>query len=157
MVGSAGADSISLSTLGLAASTPAFIYGLAGADVIDATGMTSSFTFIGGAGADTMTGGAGANIYTYAAATESTASAMDIITNFGAQDSLDLTAITGLSSPTALGNATTLASRSVGWQTSGGNTFVYVNTTGGTATLAAAAMKIELLGTPNLTAANFHL
>ena len=157
VVGSAGADSISLSTLGLAASTPAFIYGLAGADVIDATGMTSSFTFIGGAGADTMTGGAGANIYTYAAATESTASAMDIITNFGAQDSLDLTAITGLSSPTALGNATTLASRSVGWQTSGGNTFVYVNTTGGTATLAAAAMKIELLGTPNLTAANFHL
>ena len=157
VVGSSGAETISLSTLGLAGTTPTFIYGLGGADVIDGSGMTAALTVVGGAGADTMTGGAGANTYAYAAASESTASAMDVITNFGARDSIDLTAITGLNTPVALGNATTLAGRSVGWQTSGGNTFVYVNTTGSTVALGSAAMKVELLGTPSLGAGNFHV
>ena len=156
VVGDASNNTINLRTLGIAATTPAFIYGLGGADTISGAGMTSQLWFVGGAGADTMTGGSGANAYLYGAVSESTSAAMDIIANFNAsKDLIDLTGLGGtLASAGALsGN---LAAHSVGWQASGGNTFVYVNTSGSSEALASTDMKIELLGTPVLTSANFH-
>ena len=149
VVGSSGAETINLRSLGVAMATPSFIYGLAGNDVISGAGMTAGLTFVGGAGADTMTGGSGVNTYAYAAASESTASAMDIITNFNAaHDVIDLTAMLALS--TYAGRSASPAAGAVSWQQSGGNTLVYANT-------GAATMEIELLGTVGLSAANFHL
>ena len=118
--------------------------------------MTSQLWFVGGAGADTMTGGSGANAYLYGAVSESTSAAMDIIANFNAsKDLIDLTGLGGtLASAGALSGD--LAAHSVGWKTSGVNTFVYVNTSGSSEALAATDMQIKLLGTPVLTSANFN-
>jgi len=55
---------------------------------------------------------------------------MDIITNFNVKlDMIDLTGIGGhFGTPAALGaTTTTIGASSIGWQVSGGNTFVYVN------------------------------
>ncbi len=103
-----------------------------------------------------MTGGSGANAYLYGAASDSTAAAMDIIANFNAgKDLIDLTGLGGtLASAGALSGD--LAAHSVGWKTSGVNTFVYVNTSGSSEALAATDMQIKLLGTPVLTSANFN-
>ena len=143
----------------MATAAPTFVYDLGGADRIDGTGMSGSLFLDGGAGADVMTGGAGATTYAYAAAGDSTASAMDIITNFHAgTDLIDLTGLGAkLTSVGALGDtATSLGANAVGWQNSGGNTFVYVNTTGKAVALGAASMKIELLGTMPLAVGNFQ-
>ena len=70
VVGGSGANTINLATLGIASSTPTMVYGLAGKDTLNATGMTGSTWLTGGAGADTMTGGTGTNTYLYAAAGE---------------------------------------------------------------------------------------
>lgn len=51
-------------------------------------------------------------------------------------------------------NATKIGADSVGWQASGGNTYVYVNTAGGTEALTGANMKIELVGAITLTSSN---
>ena len=86
------------------------------------------------------------------------ASVWDIISNFrAAADRLDLTWIgCRFSGVTALDpSATTIAANSVGWQTSGGNTFVYANTSGGVESLTATGMKIESRGNIPLTNANF--
>jgi len=109
-----------------------------------------------------MTGGSGADNYMYGSKTESTNTAMDIITNFSAaMDRIDLT---GLGSALQVAgsipsngkgpNANNLAAHSVGWQTNGGNTFVYVNTSGAKEGIASADMKIELLGSVSLTSGN---
>lgn len=150
VVGASGGDTVPLATLVGAASTavPTFIYGLAGNDRIDGTGMTGKLWIDGGAGADRMTGGSGANCYEYGAASDSTASAMDIITNFqAATDTIDLRGLGGHAlsfvGKTGLKN---LGAYSVGYQSSGGNTFVMVNTTGASQSLSATSMRIELLG-----------
>ena len=86
---------------------------------------------------------------------------MDIITNFHA--TTDMLDFTGLGSKfTSVGalaaSATSIAGGAIGWQTSGGNMFIYANTSGNSQALTAAAMKIELLGTVGLTGNNFvHL
>ena len=152
VVGTSGADTINLSTLGIAASTPTFLYGLAGADTLNGSGMTGPTWFVGGAGADTMTGGSGADTYLYAAAGNSTPSALDIITNFNAAvDRIDLTGI-GPNALSFLSNqvSSTIAARSIGWQQSGGNTFVYVNTSTASEALGSANMEIRLNGTVSL-------
>ncbi len=105
-----------------------------------------------------MTGGSGGNVYEYGAASDSTRSLMDIITNFNpATDLIDLTQIgTAFKSIAALSSsATTIAGHSIGWQTSGDDTFVYVNTDGKSEALTSANMKIELFGTVALTSADF--
>jgi hypothetical protein len=84
---------------------------------------------------------------------------MDVITNFhAATDAIDLTGLgvalkyAGKLKPDNIGG------NSLGWQASGGNTFVYVNNPGGTEKLAAADIKIELPGAPSLASGNFaHL
>ena len=83
---------------------------------------------------------------------------MDIITNFDAAS--DLLDFIGMGSKFATvaalsGSATSLAGNSIGWQSSGGNTFIYANTSGNSQALGTAAMRIELQGTVPLTLANF--
>ena len=161
VVGSSGADTVSVATLVGASGTSAtwaFIYGLGGGDKINATGMTGKLFFMGGGGADTMTGGSGVNTYVYGNVNESTASAMDIITNFAAsKDHIDLTGI-GTSALTFAGTLAstvkTLAANSIGVQASGGNTFVYVNNTGASEAITAANLKIELQGSVAIGVAN---
>lgn len=159
VVGSSGGDTITLTGLsGIVTSAPTFIYGLAGNDTINGTGMTGRLYFDGGAGADKLTGGAGVNDYEYGAVGDSTATAMDIITNFHvAVDLIDLTGIgTKLKYAGAVSSTgATLAAGSIGFQDSGGNTFVYVNSSGASEKLTAANMKIELSGTVALTSGNF--
>jgi hypothetical protein len=91
---------------------------------------TPVFDLRGRRGADRMTGGSGVNTYEYGATGVSTPSAPDVITNFhGAMDVIDLRGIDAkLSYAGALSTTDALAARSFGWQVSGGNTFVYVNT-----------------------------
>jgi hypothetical protein len=158
VVGGGGKDTVSVKTLigASAAATPTFIYGLGGNDTLDGTGMTSKLWFVGGAGADTMTGGSGGNDYLYGAVGDSTASAMDIITNFHAvTDFIDLTGI-GTTKLTYVGNfsGSRLAAHSIGYQVSGGSTQLYVNTTFGSEGLTAINMKISLVGSIALTSTN---
>jgi hypothetical protein len=162
VVGDNGNDVIDLVSIsGIVTSAPTFIYALGGIDRIDATGMTGTDYFDSGAGADTMTGGSGTNVFEYGGAFDSTASAMDIITNFNvALDLIDLTAVgVSFGSVASLASgATSIAAGAIGWQTSAGNTFVYVDTDNRPEALNAANMQIELQGTIALTAANFaHL
>ena len=162
VVGSSGNDIVNLASLsGIAEAAPTFIYGLGGNDTLNGTGMTGTLYFDAGAGADIMTGGSGANVFEYGAASDSTKALMDIITNFNV--SMDLINVTGLKtafkSVAALSStATSIAADSIGWQTSGGNTYIYVNTGNRSEALTSANMKIELLGTVTLTGSDFvHL
>ena len=132
VAGGHGGDTIDLASLpGIATRAPTFIYGLGNGASVDGTGMTGTLYFDSGAGADTMTGGSGANVYEYGSAAGSSSSAMDIITNFNvAVDLIDLTGLgTSFSTAAALaGTDTSIGAGSIGWQTSGGDTFVYANT-----------------------------
>jgi hypothetical protein len=165
VIGAKSNDTISGSTLSgaLRLDTPTFIYGLGGNDRIDGTGMSGPLWFIGGAGGDKMTGGSGVNAYLYGTASESTSSNMDIIANFHASvDKIDLRglglALNYVGQLTGLASKTGLAAHSVGWQTSGGNTFIYANTSGKGEGLVSANMKIELQGVVTLSGADIvHL
>ena len=98
VVGGNGNDVIHLASLpGIANAAPTFIYGLAGVDTIDGSGMAGVLYFDSGTGPGIMTGGSGGNVYEYGAAADSTASAMDIITNFNV--ALDLIDLTGVGIP----------------------------------------------------------
>jgi hypothetical protein len=158
VVGSSAADTVSVAALVGSASTgtPTFIFGLAGADQVNATGMTSKLWIVGGAGADSLTGGSGVNDYLYGAIGDSTGVAMDIVANFHA--AADLIDLTGLGTALTFAGkitATSLAADSVGWQVTSGNTFAYVNTSAGTESLTGTNMKIELRGSVALTSSNF--
>ena len=162
VVGGAGNDIVDLASMsGIAKAAPTFIYGLGGNDTINGTGMTGALYFDAGAGADVMTGGSGSNVFEYGAVSHSTRSAMDIITNFNV--SMDLIDVTGLgtafNAAAALSStAHSIAAHSIGWQTSGGDTFVYVNTGNRNEALTSANLKIELFGTVALTSSDFvHL
>ena len=157
-----GGNTITLASLPSMVSTrPTFIYDLGGSDTINGAGMKGALWFDGGQGADTMTGGAGVNTYLYGATTDSTATAMDIITNFHV--GVDLIDLTGTGARFATvgalaSTATTIGAGAIGWQTSGGNTFVYANTGANSQNLTAAAMKIELVGAAPLSGSSFaHL
>ena len=123
--------------------------------------MTGNLWISGGQGADTMTGGSGVNDYLYSATSDSTSKSMDFITNFhAAVDLLDFTGLGSKFGPVVAlaASATTLTGNSIGWQTSGGKTFVYVNTGGNNQALTSSNMMIELQGVVPLSATNFaHL
>ncbi len=164
VVGAAGSDTISLATLSanLGKATPTFVFGRGSNDVLNGTGMTGPVWFSGGAGADQMTAGTGADTFEYGSVSDSTASAMDVISHFNAGlDKIDLSglgvtlAIAGTISGSGKGSTVnSLAAHSVGWQTSGGNTFIYVNTSGAKESITAANMKIELAGSISLSSNN---
>lgn len=165
VVGTSGNDSISLTKNAVPflpvalQSAPSFIFGLAGKDTIDGSGMTSKLYFDVGVGGDTLTGGSGGNDYLFGATADSTPSAMAVITNFSGADVIDLTGLgTALTNRGKFGG-TSLAAHSVGWQQVGGSTgnvFVYVNTGTRSVSLNSASMKIELAyntslpSTPNI-------
>ena len=158
VVGGSGADTVSVATLSgaLGVATPTFVYGLAGNDVLNGSGMTGKLWLDGGAGADTMTGGSGPNTYLYGATGDSTPSAMDIITNFhAAADQIDLRGLGITLKYDGKIKSASVAADSIGWQNSGGNTFVYVNTSTGTESTSATNMKIELQGGVSLSSGNF--
>ena len=157
-----GTNTINLASLpSMTASAPAFIYDLGGSDTINGAGMTGPLFITGGAGADTMTGGSGVNTYLFGSANDSSARAMDIITNFhSGMDILDFTGLgTKFGSVVALGaSASSIAGGGIAWQASGGNVFVYLNAGGNSQALTSATMKIELLGAVSLSNSNIvHL
>jgi hypothetical protein len=162
IVGTAGSDTINVAALSgaLGTSTPTFIYGLAGNDRLNGTGYAGKLWIDGGAGADTLTGGSGVNDYLYTAASDSTAMAMDVITNFhGGSDLIDLTGL-GITLRVAgtIGKNKPLAAESIGWQSSSGNTYIYVNTSAGSESISGTNMKIDLAGSVSLSSSNFvHL
>jgi hypothetical protein len=158
VVGGSGGDTVSIATLVGAASkaAPTFIYGLAGNDTLNGSGMTGKLWFDGGAGADIMIGGSGANTFLYAATSDSNWSAMDSLYSFSTnKDFIDLTGI-GSTHLNFVGylSSTNLAANSIGYQTSGSNTFVYVNTSSGSESLSATNMLIGLSGLQTLGANN---
>lgn len=89
--------------------------GSAAADVF--IGGTGADIVLGGGGADLLTGGLGADIFRYAATSDSTAAAYDVITDFATgEDRIDLSAL----------NTT-----SISVIRSGGSSFVYAETPAG--------------------------
>jgi hypothetical protein len=155
---STAAATVSIDKLaGFVAAAPAFIYPGSGAGVtLDATGVTAQADFFVGTGADTFIGGSGVNDYIFGAVTDSSA---DIIKNFvAARDLLDFTGLgTKLTYDGAI-SGTSLAKDSVGFQVSGGNTYVYVNTTASVETLTKPSLRAELLGVIGLSSTNIiHL
>ncbi len=160
IVAGSSADTVPLATLVGAGSvaTPTFIYGLAGADTLNGSGMTGKLWFEGGAGADTMTGGSGANAYLYGATSESTVAAADTVTNFKvATDTIDLTAVTSHAlSYLGAFTGSTLSGYSIGYQTVGGNTQVYVNAGSTSASLSSSSlMEIKMAGAIALIGSDF--
>lgn len=162
IVGTNSIDTISVATVSanLGKSTPTFVYGQGSADTLNGNGMTGNLWFAGGGGGDRMTGGSGTDTYIYNSASNSTSSAMDIITNFNVgMDRIDLTSLGALQYDGSIQsngkNGNTIAAHSVGWQVSGGNTFVYVNTSGAKENIAASNMKIELAGNLSPTSSDF--
>jgi len=118
--------------------------------------------FIGGLGADTVTGGSGGNSYIYGSTSESVPGngKFDTITNFAFTfDSIDLRGIGA--ALTYFGQEPTgakIPAQSIAWQQSGGDTLVYVNTSGIMEATNKADMEIALHGTLPLTTNNFlHL
>lgn len=156
VVGTSSRDTISVANLaGSGSSTPTFLYGLAGADTINGSGMTGPLWFDGGTGGDVMAGGSGPNHYLYGPPGDSRGSATDLITNFHpALDLLDFSGIGSALNDIGTISGTTVSAHSVGWQASGGNTFVYVNTGSLSANLSAASMAVELKGSVALTSNN---
>ncbi len=144
--------------------------GGSGNDIINGKGGNDIIT--GGAGADHLTGGGGNDTFTYKAASDSTPTAADTITDFShAHDKIDFTNIAGISAnhgvPLFQGNIggsgnLTLNAHSVGFLEVGGNTVVLANTSGAAETVTstdmhAADMKIVLTGVNlGLTASDFH-
>lgn len=161
VVAASGTDTITLASLpGIVTSAPTFIGGLGGYDTVNGTGMSGPLYFDCGTGVDVMAGGGGQNVYEFAAGAgvPATGSVQDIVTNFKASvDLIDLTWVgSRFMGAGGLGAAaTTIAADSVGWQTSGGDTFVYANTSNQPEPLSATGMKIELEGIIALHAANF--
>jgi len=157
IAGGAGGDTIGIAGSIGAGEAMAFIYGLGGNDTLDGSGATSALWMAGGAGADRMTGGSGVNTYAYGATSDSTAAAMDVITNFNvAHDIIDLT---GLGMPLTYAGqlkSSKIAAGSIGWRVSGGDTLVYVNTSGRSEKITGTDMKIDRQGGPALNGGNFR-
>jgi hypothetical protein len=157
VIGAGAGDTIAVGAMLGTSPAPAFIFGLAGNDTINASGVASKLWIDGGAGADTMTGGTGGTTYLYGGAAESVASAMDVITNFDVtRDLIDLRALGGtLNVAGQVGTSGKLGGNTIAWQQSGDNTFVYVNAGHKPEAFGSADMKIELLGSVSLSAGSF--
>lgn len=70
-------------------------------------------------------------------------------------DKLDLSGVsTSLVFQSAQLSGSTIQPNTIDWQRSGGNTFVYVNTSGSTESLGGANMMIEQTGNLTLTSKN---
>lgn len=160
VVGTGGSDNITVANVvgSSATSTPTFIYAGGGSDIINGSGMSGNLLFVGGGGADTMTGGSGVNEYLYGAISDSTVSAMDVITNFNAAtDLIDLSGISKSLAYVGQIHGKKIAAGTVGWQQSNGTTYVYVNNSSSSETVTSANMGIQLNGNVSLSSGNFFL
>lgn len=158
VVGSTGQTTLTLAQLaGFSPNVPYFIYPGSGNNVsVDASGLSARAVFFAGAGSNSFTGGSGVNDYVFGSTTDSTA---DIIRNFHtSKDLLDFTGITTRLGFAGAINGASLAADMIGYEVSGGNTYVYVNTSGVAESLGKTDMRVELLGNLTIGAANIvHL
>lgn len=107
-------------------------------DVIQAGGGADTVT--GGGGGDALWGDAGADVFKYLAATDSNAAGTDSIFDFqSGVDKLDLSAVR------------TGSSDALGWISSGGSTFVFVDLHGD----GVGDMVIQLTNTASITANDY--
>jgi VCBS repeat-containing protein/ELWxxDGT repeat protein len=130
-----------------------YIYGHAGNDIIS-TGLGNDL-LVGGEGADTLTGGGGADQFKYNAASESTLSHLDVISDFNAAEG-DTINLSGLGLSGGLTNGGTGAfgtSPHVGFggngliiETDGVNTRIYADTDHTGTFNAATDLAIQLTG-----------
>lgn len=112
------------------------VVGGLGNDTLD--GLSGNDVLIGGAGADTLYGSSGVDTFTYAALTDSTNSATDVISDFvHGTDKID---VRGLGF-TALDNSATPSSGHLGVYTSGSDTYI----------TDGSNFKIKLVGTVTVT------
>jgi len=117
-------------------------------------GGTADDNLQGNGGADQLVGGNGHDTFVYAATSDSTHAAFDTILDFtlngGNSDLIDLT---GLGSApltfdaAAISGNATVATHHIAWEPSGGNTILYVNTSGSPETANVNTdMEIHLTG-----------
>ncbi len=135
--------------------------GTSGNDTI--FGFDGSDRLTGGKGADVLTGGADADTFAYAATTDSSPSAPDVMSDFvHGVDHLDLSAIDADTSHRAKGNqvfgfagsSSGVVAHSVTWYESGGNTIVQADVDGN----STADFVLVLTGINHgLTASDFVL
>ena len=161
IAGGSSADTIAnlSGIIGLVATAPTFIYGLASADTIDASTLSGPVYIDSGAGADTLTGSTtAATVFEFGATSDSTPTVMDVINGFNVSlHKIDLTGIGGghFTSFTNLSaSATSINKNTIGWEISNGNTYVYVNNTSRSQNLSSASMEIKLTGLVSLTSGN---
>ena len=161
--GGAGQDTASYAlakagvTVDLGVSGPQETFG-SGVDTLvnieNLVGSSFGDTLTGNASANVLTGGQGADTFRYTAVSQSAPGAYDTITDFvHGQDKIDLSAIAGLGnslSSTTTAPATIDPHALVAY-ISGGNTFLYVNATASSQTIATADMEIHLIGVTNLS------
>jgi hypothetical protein len=155
VVGGDAQSSLALAQIsGFPSTTPSFIYpGSANNVNVDASGLSAKAVFFVGTGADVFTGGSGVNDYVFGATANSLA---DVINNFQAsKDVLDFSGLSSHLNLAGLISGTSLAADSIGFDTSGSDTYIYANTSDVTEALNASNMRMELLGNMKLTAANF--
>ena len=161
------ATSLAQNTVGDGVDTISNIENLTGSRFNDTlTGSTGNNVLTGGLGADVLTGGLGADVFSYHAAQESSLAAPDRILDFrSAQlDRIDLSkidanvflpgnqAFTWRALPLPLINPPlALAVGELGYNTIGGNSFVYGRTS------ASADFKLQLDGVAALSASAFVL
>jgi Ca2+-binding RTX toxin-like protein len=127
----------------------ATITGISGADRLKGTAGADTIT--GHGGPDTMTGGAGADAFAYLAPADSAPAAKDTIVDFGADDVLDLSAITAVAR--WAGVAPARADRKfAAWQTPT-QSAVKVDATGD----GVEDMVVTLKGAPALSADDVRL
>ena len=147
--------------------------GVSGVDVI--SGGASADFIVGGGGADTITGGAGADNLFFLQA-HSTLSSLNVITDYraaagdnaGALDTIIIgnvataagtnATVQDLSASASLGAALNAAANTNAQAAGlsvfmwGGNTYAFVETTGGTTTFVTSDFLVQIVGTPFTTA-----
>ena len=120
------------------------IYGGSGADTI--YGQAGNDVIIGGYGADTLSGGGGNDTFKYLSERDTG----DVINNWvGADDTLDFSAIAGITESTAT-NTSNVIANSVTYQQDGENTVIWADTDGITTTVE---LQITLTGVTATTLA----
>jgi len=114
-------------------------------------GGTGNNLIVPGLGADTLTGGSGTNTFIYNSINDAPISNKpETITNWvSGSDHIDLT---GLGHLTLGGETQNVATGTVDWYVSGGNTYIEAATAG-----HRADLMIELIGVHNLSASDFVL
>ena len=133
------------------------IYGEGGNDSID--GGQGNDVIVGGAGADVLTGGSGADRFVFnadASGSNSSAAALDRITDFSNEDRIDLVSMLGTTDLNWAragldGNAIATAN-GIWFSQQGGNTMLYADTDGNAAT---AELQVQLDGRFNLSLNDF--